>query len=218
MILREVIQKAERDKARLMILGDFNMKTIDWEAYDAGTEDFWTCRFMNLFLEAFMYQHVKQPTRMRGGDVPSVLDLIFTRKEEEIFDIQYLPPIGKSDHVLLEVKYAIWYDIEENVGSETTEKLDYKKGQYRSLREFLNGFDWNGLLLGKEINEMYDKFCEIYDKGTQIFIPKQRSKCRKQDWFNRNCERAREQKTKKWNQYRKRPNPQTYHNYKQVQN
>ncbi|XP_069169369.1 uncharacterized protein [Procambarus clarkii] len=217
-IMREIIARADNDRSRLLIVGDFNLKSIDWEAYEAKTEDFWTCKFVDLILETFLYQHVKQATRMREGDVPSMLDLIFTRKEEEIFDIQYLPPLGKSDHVFLGIKYAMRYKLEENKEVEAVEKPDFRRGHYGDLRNFFSEYNWTDLMLGKEVNEMYGKFCEIYDKGTKKFIPKQRCRTRKQDWFNRNCERARDRKTQKWNQYRKRPNPQTYQRYKDARN
>ena len=50
-----------------------------------------------------MDQWVKETTRYRGDDEPSQLDLVFTKKPEVEPGIDYLCPVGKSDHVLMEI-------------------------------------------------------------------------------------------------------------------
>ena len=40
------------------------------------------------------------PTRVRGQNEPHVLDLVLT-DDEIIDDIEYLSPLGKSDHAVL---------------------------------------------------------------------------------------------------------------------
>ncbi|XP_069180855.1 blastula protease 10-like [Procambarus clarkii] len=59
-----------------------------------------------------------------------MLDLIFTRKEEEIYDIQYLLPLVKSDHVFLGIKYAMHYNLEENKKVDAIENPDFRRGHY----------------------------------------------------------------------------------------
>ncbi|MPD03040.1 hypothetical protein E2C01_098655 [Portunus trituberculatus] len=51
-----------------------------------------------------MDQWVEESTRYRGEEEPSLLDLVFTKKSESPPIIQYLSPMGKSDHVTLEVQ------------------------------------------------------------------------------------------------------------------
>ncbi|XP_069178524.1 repetitive organellar protein-like [Procambarus clarkii] len=46
MVMRDIIAQADKNKSRLLILENLNFKAIDWEAYEARTEDFWTCRFV----------------------------------------------------------------------------------------------------------------------------------------------------------------------------
>ncbi|XP_069161791.1 keratin, type I cytoskeletal 9-like [Procambarus clarkii] len=44
MVMRKIMEGADKDKSRLLVLRDFNFKAIDWEAYEAITEDIWTGR------------------------------------------------------------------------------------------------------------------------------------------------------------------------------
>ncbi|MPC80482.1 hypothetical protein E2C01_075062 [Portunus trituberculatus] len=48
-----------------------------------------------------MDQWVEESTRYRGKEEPLLLDLVFTKKPESPPVIQYLSPVGKSDHVTL---------------------------------------------------------------------------------------------------------------------
>ncbi|MPC96861.1 hypothetical protein E2C01_092140 [Portunus trituberculatus] len=63
-------------------------------------------------------QWVEESTRYRGEE-PSLLDIILTKKPEPPPSIQYLSPMGRSDHVTLEL------EIQEEDGVSYTE--DYKK-------------------------------------------------------------------------------------------
>ncbi|MPC31614.1 hypothetical protein E2C01_024909 [Portunus trituberculatus] len=65
-----------------------------------------------------MDQWVEESTKYRGEE-PSLHDLVFTRKLESPPSIQYLCPMGRSDHVTLEL------EIQEEDGISYTE--DYKK-------------------------------------------------------------------------------------------
>ena len=44
------------------------------------------------------FQHITEPTRQRGSDKPSTLDLILTNEANMISDIKIDSPIGASDH------------------------------------------------------------------------------------------------------------------------
>ena len=49
-----------------------------------------------------MYQLISEPTRYRNGQEPSLLDLIMTSDDNLTRDIDLKPPLGKSDHVVIE--------------------------------------------------------------------------------------------------------------------
>ena len=70
------------------ILGDFNFRDINWSTVTTShNEDSKESKFIETIRDGFLYQHVTKPTRRRGEDEPSLLDLILT--DEAII---YFPP------------------------------------------------------------------------------------------------------------------------------
>jgi len=59
------------------------------------------CTFFERTQDLFLFQNIFSETRYRHGDVPSRLDYMFTDEEGLINDVDYLSPLGKSDHVIL---------------------------------------------------------------------------------------------------------------------
>ena len=83
---------------RLLVLGDFNVPKINWATRDIlpGARKIERDLY-EAVTDNFLYQHVLVPTRYRGTG-NSTLDLIFTKEEEDVKDIEVLQPVGKSDH------------------------------------------------------------------------------------------------------------------------
>ena len=85
-----------------VIMGYFNLREINWDTETSNVNE---SHLDNKFLEKvgdnFLFQHVKQATRMRENQQDSILDLILTNKESMIDNVKYLPPLRKSDHVQL---------------------------------------------------------------------------------------------------------------------
>ncbi|MPC51869.1 hypothetical protein E2C01_045724 [Portunus trituberculatus] len=73
-----------------------------------------------------MDQWVEESTRYRGEEEPSLLDLVFTKKPEPPPSIQYLSPMGRNDHVTLEL------EIQEEDG--ISYRDDYKKERLNYAR------------------------------------------------------------------------------------
>ena len=48
-----------------------------------------------VFKDGFLFQHVREPTRFREEQMPSILDLILTNEENSVEKIDYLPSLGK---------------------------------------------------------------------------------------------------------------------------
>ena len=57
-------------------------------------------KFLEAIRDSFLLQHVDKPTRCRGSDDPSLIDLIFTSEENQIRDLQYLSPLEKQSQCL----------------------------------------------------------------------------------------------------------------------
>jgi len=78
-----------------LIVGDFNFEDINWNKWEGHTVA--SNNFLHTIQGHFLIQHVTFPTRARGVNEPSLLDLIIS-KDDFIDNIEYLSPLGKSDH------------------------------------------------------------------------------------------------------------------------
>jgi hypothetical protein len=80
----------------LLYVGDFNT--------NVGPEHL-ASKFLESVRDTYLYQHVKQATRYRGDNQPSLIDLILTNEEEMIDNVVCNAPLGNSDHEILEFNF-----------------------------------------------------------------------------------------------------------------
>ena len=120
------------------LTGDFNYKSINWTNWESncGGESAEN-QFIEPCRDCFLYQHVERPTRRRGDDEPSKLDLIFTNEEMQVSDIKHKSPLGKSDHDVLSFEFQCYVDY-----SKSKENYNFSKGNYAAMREHLSESKW----------------------------------------------------------------------------
>ena len=85
-----------------------------------------------------LLHNIFEPTRVREGNTPSVLDYILMNEEDLVERTEYEAPVGKSDHVVLTWKVTI----SVTRTSTKLKKLDYWKGNYAELSAGLEEIDW----------------------------------------------------------------------------
>ena len=136
----ELINTAHQRNNNLVIVGDFNFKQIDWtnDCVPHGQQHL--LKFVNALHDLFLYQHVSEPTRHRNGERPSILDLILSSEEGVIQDLQYLPPLGNSDHISMTFKTAPFHQ-EVNI----PQSYNIFKTDYKAIKEYLCYQDWSGI-------------------------------------------------------------------------
>lgn len=66
--------------------------------------------------------------RVRTADVPSNLDLVFTHSGLETRNIIYGPPVGKSDHLVLEFDYTVKQEVLKD--KKIIQNKKYTEGNY----------------------------------------------------------------------------------------
>ena len=92
-------------------IGDFNYKKINWATWTPTCgESSPEMKFIEGVRDCYLHQHVEKPTRRRGSDEPSLLDLVLTNEEMQVTDIQHHAPIGKSDHDVLCFNFHCYLD------------------------------------------------------------------------------------------------------------
>ncbi len=219
--LEYVIKEAEDRNKNIIITGDLNSKKIDWSTLEnPEQENSFGCRLLELLTTYLLHQHIDEPTRMRGSDTPSLLDLVITRCANEIFEVSYKPPLGKSDHALLDFNYILKYDLLPGKEEFKKDRLDYPRGRYDQLREFFQDINWEDKVLSKyDINEQYEAFCAICKQGAEQYIPiaKDFPKA-KNDWFGARCYQAKVERDKLWKRYRRHKSDEAYERYKIARN
>ena len=95
-------------KSHVLIMGDFNYPEINFGAFEVhGPYNSEAARFFDATQDLFLHQHVQDYTRFRMGQNPSLLDYIFTDEENQIDNLTYQAPVGKSDHCCLQFDYIV---------------------------------------------------------------------------------------------------------------
>lgn len=174
---------SEKKYSHNCIIGDFNLPTINWENWTTPHgEDSKEERFLDAIRDSFLYQHIDEPTRCRGTDDPSTIDLIFTCEQNQVQNLQYLSPLGKSDHSVLSFTFDCYSERKAN-----SKRYTYDAVDYTILRQFLSTNDWSNELQeninGKSVNQSWKLFKDKILELRNRFVPLKETDC--QHWNKR---------------------------------
>ena len=157
--LRDLMTEAsDRKFTHYLMMGDFNYPGIDWNMYTAKHVNSDEQKFVECIQDNFMFQFVHKPTRWRGSNTPNVLDLIITKDEFCIENLEYQSPLGKSEHCVFLFDYICYIP----TNTKKKERRNYRRADYDSMRKELAFFDWDSYLKCDDIDEMWSKFCAKY--------------------------------------------------------
>ena len=168
---------------KLLLLGDFNYGNINWAdevVIGASSANSPSQKFINCMHKNFLLQHVFSPTRVRGCDTPHTLDLVITN-ENFVDSIDYLSPLGKSDHCVLSICCKL-------LVSKCTKTVKYKydKGDYNAFKHYFEeNYIANDSLFGNTcISEDWDIFKTVLSNGVSLCIPSSNGQSwkQKQSW------------------------------------
>ena len=203
---------------KILLLGDFNCKKVRWEEMEISENaGQWSEEMLQLAMVNAMDQWVEEPTRYRGQDEPSLLDLVFTKKPEHRPTIEYMSPLGRSDHVVLEITLKDWEMIEYEEEHKNG-RLNYAKANYKELKKFGGSTNWKEIMEGKTVQEKYETFMVKYNEGIQKYVPIYKVKKSKQDWYNARCAQAKKIKDKAWKKLKIQRNEACREQYKEARN
>ena len=159
-------------------VGDFNFTDINWTNWSTNhNEESKEVKFIETVRDCYLYQHITEPTRYRGADEPSVIDLVFTEEATQISELEYQPPLGKSDHCVLTFDFNCYTDY-----GKPSSRFAYEKADYNEMKKQLQeDSNWlleiientkkrsiEGLwtLFKSKVLELRDKFVPISKTGT----------------------------------------------------
>ena len=202
------------DPSHLLILGDFNIKEIDWNNMSsAENENHIATQFLECIKDCFLFQDVREPTRYRSQNVPSILDLILTNESK----LHYKPGLGKSDQLVLEFTYNC------NIKSSESppKKLNFFKGNYKNISEKLQENDWDQELHGLSLSEAWEILTEKHIKLIEENVPVRKvsnEAGRKNPYVSQQCMEAIRKKHTKWQKYLHNKTEENYTQYKAARN
>ena len=186
------------DKSRILLMGDFNLKEIHWtENCAEGDINSFPHKFHELIKDCFLHQHVTEPTRFRADQRPSILDLVFTKEEEDIKNIEVFAPLGKSDHGMVVFDFICKWKSNQNL----IPRRLYFKGNYEEMNKRINETNWVALFEGKNIHEKWKIFKEKIEEIAEACIPMSKPMRRYAPWMNRKVVQAQKKKYFSWKRY-----------------
>ena len=124
-------------------------------------------KLIEVLRDCFLEQVITENTRARGTNVPSLIDLVLCNDRELINNINYLSPLGKSDHCIIIFTYNVSYE----KSAYKIRRIFYEKRDYASIRKYLNTVDWDEILSGEDTQQQYDTLIEIVKLCEERYIP-----------------------------------------------
>ena len=168
-LLRWVSEKKHSHKC---IMGDFNYGHINWKSWtttDSEKSD--EAYFLEALRDSYFYQQVEKPTRRRGNDEPSLLDLVLTNETLQVSNLCHISPLGKSDHDILVLDYHAYLDY-----TKPKEQYLYDKGKYDAMRDELIKSNWSNEFVasGQKLNveELWQKLKSKLHVLRSNYVPK----------------------------------------------
>ena len=202
----------------VILIGDMNYRNIDWKnGTNTSSSMDKHFHFVETTKDCFLVQHVDQPTRGRGDNKPSLLDLVLTDSICPAPTIEYQAPLGPSDHSLINLSF----DLQPSSTMEYKVRYNYKKGDYDSLREQLS-MDWSREIGSSvDIEEAWGCLKDKINMATELCIPKTKLNGRKkyhQAPLDRKLRSRIKRKHRAWKCYVSAPTENNYRKYTKERN
>ncbi len=166
-LIKSIVQKNYSHKC---LGGDFNYPSINWETWQAGNENEESekHKLITCLRKNYLSQLVTEPTRVRGTNEPSNLDLITTNDERLVQEIQYTSPLGKSDHATIKFDLRCYSATKAYM----KKKYFYDKADYAKMKKELQNTDWKRKMGNiNDVNTMWNCFYKELMKIQEQGVP-----------------------------------------------
>ena len=212
--LLEQIHKS--GSSHILITGDFNYPDIDWETSGCRLPrpDHPTNMFMDTLQDCFLFQHINKPTRFRLGTEPSLLDLVISNEEGMVDNVEYLPGLGSSDHLIIRFRVVCYTSPHGRVFKE---KPALYKADYEVLRQQASEICWDQVQ-ALELCQAYSFFLSNVHQLVDKYVPKSKPGRTKNLYMNREALRLRKRKRTHWAQYLRSKSPLDHAKYARMRN
>ena len=108
---------------------------------------------VDFLMSTRMLQLVDQPTRIRRNQQPSTLDLVMISDANLLANLEYLDPIGKSDHVLIKADMQLCFTPRKR-----TITFSRLVTNYEDINTRLSNIDWSFISTHTDVSSSWDAF------------------------------------------------------------
>ena len=180
-------------KGSRLVLGDFNLPGIEWEA---GRADAKGREFYRACCDTFLEQLVIESTHINGNR----LDLVLTNRSEKIKGVDMDGRLDKSDHEIIVVQLHA----NTQQTSSCQRYRDFIRAEYKEARREIADVDWVSELEGKNVNETWKSIRNKVAAVIEEYVPlKKKRGINKPKWYNKELERLIRKKRQAWNKWKK---------------
>ena len=175
-----------------------------------GTGDYKSRRLLEIVQRRSLTQPIDFPTHQRGA----LLDFALLDRNDNIYGIENLGYVGKSDHVALLFEIDVDYSF-----NDTTEKIrDWAKGDKPALSEYFSNIKWQDELLDLSTEQAWDFLNNKIEEGLNRYIPLKNRRSRfKPPWLTKKVKQISSRKKRLWRIYRNTKAEQDHINFKKCE-
>ena len=157
----------------LVLLGDFNLPTIDWSSSVTVATSSICKSFLELFNNLGLTQWVKFPTYIGSGNV---LDLVLTSDFDRISEIDSIEPLPGCRHVGIRFSYFFHsHCASQSHQDEHNNPYDWFCCDFSRLNDCLNNINWDSLFLGCDVEQCYSQFVSALHDVFHLVVPPKES-------------------------------------------
>ena len=208
-VLLNFLRESARSSYRLCIMGDLNAPKIDWVSRSPRGSDFERALIDVLDRQALV-QHVLSTTRSRQNQTSSTLDLVLSRREDDVSDLTIGDPLGKSDHYTIAFHFILYSPVSCINFYRPFHKIDRS-----SLSKAACGMTWSA----SKLDRTWPLFHENFMKLTDQFAPLTKTGGRnKKPWLTASVKKALKLKRLAWSTYADLKESWAYDRYKKLRN
>ena len=199
-----------------VIVGDFNLPNISWTTgvlnapLDSKNklmkvQKEWLNLVENSGLTWLLTDEITRRRAFGTTIQESLLDQLFVTNDAMVSDHKIVSPLGKSDHVVLNVELSMY---SPGVLLPRTEchktARSWGKVTPKDLQEFSNVINWEYSSESLSVNEMWQ---EIHEKLISVTENVPERKVKRMPWANSSLKRARKVKDRAWQSFDSDPTP-----------
>ena len=153
------LDKIALDRSDVAVVGDFNATSPSWLPSDdynsAGRA------LEPVFLQLGLHQCISFPTHLAcDGRPTSLLDLVLLSNPSLLLRASDLPPLGKSDHVILDCTFR--FKVTAPVSCSIRRLWLYDQADFEKINNRLSDLDWTAVSAATDIDHAWAAWKELF--------------------------------------------------------